>query len=714
MGRAPRPPRFLRLGALARRPASAVVGVIALPTLLVLVLRSSRDGITPAMTEALSLSSSDDDSILGDGSVVRWLWWPAILYLFWAMAFVCDMYFVRTIDIISEKLDLSDDVAGATLMALGCNGPEMALNTIAVFHPSEIGVGAVIGGEVFNVLVIIGTALLFTPATYMPLKVGRFTFFRDVFFYILSVALLYYTLADGQVTRFDSAMLLVGAVSYITTVVCSNRLRGLLSRWRRGYLRKFLKRSASFGWHSSKMTPSLSMSMSPASPQTVENLTDDEDEGTEQLDEHACSQWEGAWQCRDPAYGSVVGVRVDVRNRLMDRRHHFEERFVVLGDDALYVSTATAPRAVGMHMSRCASGLVFDHKYKGNSNHWHHGGLINAPVHLASFPSQRGSGDLVDGVPTPALSLPLISKSPHGAKDLMGVASGAKHLAVTKFAPWEVIPVEDILYCERCKDMWHWNLHVTRHGAEVGNVITLEFSSKDEGVVDAWVEALKLKLIQQRHSSIAARGADPPKAKSCLSRLMEWVEWLQFPVKFWLELTIPDMDDPKQQHLYPISFTMSMAWLAVFAYSVVAACDGIHRDFGLSTTILGFTVAAAGTSFPNVFSGIVVARQGKTTMAVANALGANVQNVFLALAIPWTLQSWFLAGGPFTLEVGALAPAIVQCYVTLLPVVVTFVAYSFSVPRWPGALFLVTYAVYLVFALGEEASGCALWPAQCV
>ena len=25
-------------------------------------------------------------------------------------------------------------------------------------------------------------------------------------------------------------------------------------------------------------------------------------------------------------------------------------------------------------------------------------------------------------------------------------------------------------------------------------------------------------------------------------------------------------------------------------------------------------------------------------MAVANALGANVQNVFLALAIPWTIQ----------------------------------------------------------------------------
>ena len=49
------------------------------------------------------------------------------------------------------------EVAGATLMALGCNGPELSLNTIAIYQPSNIGVGAVIGGEVFNVLVIIGS-----------------------------------------------------------------------------------------------------------------------------------------------------------------------------------------------------------------------------------------------------------------------------------------------------------------------------------------------------------------------------------------------------------------------------------------------------------------------------------------------------------------------------------------------------------------------------
>ena len=46
---------------------------------------------------------------------------------------------------------------------------------------------------------------------------------------------------------------------------------------------------------------------------------------------------------------------------------------------------------------------------------------------------------------------------------------------------------------------------------------------------------------------------------------------------FFLRLTIPDMDKPELQRWYPVSFVMCMTWLALFAYGVVAACDGIHE-----------------------------------------------------------------------------------------------------------------------------------------
>merc|ERR1719476_618092 len=160
---------------------------------------------------------------------------------------------------------------------------------------------------------------------------------------------------------------------------------------------------------------------------------------------------------------------------------------------------------------------------------------------------------------------------------------------------------------------------------------------------------------------------EPPPAKSWNIILGDVVDWFQFPVKLLASLTIPDMDNPALQRWYPVAFVMSMAWLAVFAYLVVGACEGIHEDFGISNAILGFTVAAAGTSFPNVFSGMVVSRQGKTTMALANALGANVQNVFLALAVPWMFQSCFIVHGPFPMPLSGLVMQISEIYITLLP-----------------------------------------------
>merc|ERR1711879_65915 len=97
--------------------------------------------------------------------------------------------------------------------------------------------------------------------------------------------------------------------------------------------------------------------------------------------------------------------------------------------------------------------------------------------------------------------------------------------------------------------------------------------------------------------------------------------------------------------------------------------------------------------------GLVVARQGKTTMAVANALGANVQNVFLALAIPWALKAFLITKGAFQLKVDDLNAPIMWCYITLLPVVGVYAAYSCKMPRWSGALYLVVYFIYLIVTL---------------
>ena len=83
------------------------------------------------------------------------------LYTFIGLAIVCDEYFCPSLEIISEALHLSEDVAGATFMAAGSSAPELftALVTIYV-APGDQGVGTIVGSAIFNLCVIVGLSCL--------------------------------------------------------------------------------------------------------------------------------------------------------------------------------------------------------------------------------------------------------------------------------------------------------------------------------------------------------------------------------------------------------------------------------------------------------------------------------------------------------------------------------------------------------------------------
>lgn len=119
-----------------------------------------------------------------------------------------------------------------------------------------------------------------------------------------------------------------------------------------------------------------------------------------------------------------------------------------------------------------------------------------------------------------------------------------------------------------------------------------------------------------------------------------------FPIDFCLTATMSWCDPkcPATKSLWLVAFTISMAWLALFSYVMVTVADTINVQFGITQAILGVTLCAAGTSFPNLWASYLTAREGKSSMAVANALGSNVQNVFLALALPWTVKTFFAEG----------------------------------------------------------------------
>ena len=67
------------------------------------------------------------------------------LYFSTAIAIICDDFFVPSLEAISEKLDLSEDVAGATFMAAGSSAPELFTSVAGVGVESDVGVGTIVG-----------------------------------------------------------------------------------------------------------------------------------------------------------------------------------------------------------------------------------------------------------------------------------------------------------------------------------------------------------------------------------------------------------------------------------------------------------------------------------------------------------------------------------------------------------------------------------------
>ncbi|XP_006140388.1 sodium/potassium/calcium exchanger 2 isoform X2 [Tupaia chinensis] len=136
-----------------------------------------------------------------------------MIYMFIALAIVCDEFFVPSLTVITEKLGISDDVAGATFMAAGGSAPELFTSLIGVFIAhSNVGIGTIVGSAVFNILFVIGMCALFSREilnlTWWPL-------FRDVSFYIIDLIMLIIFFLDNFIKWWESLLLLTAYFGYV-------------------------------------------------------------------------------------------------------------------------------------------------------------------------------------------------------------------------------------------------------------------------------------------------------------------------------------------------------------------------------------------------------------------------------------------------------------------------------------------------------------------
>jgi len=138
-----------------------------------------------------------------------------MFYLFFGLGYVCEEFFVCSIEKIILEFSIPPDVAGATLMAAGSSSPELFAELVGTFVSKEnsAGTGTVVGSAIFNQLIIVGGALILCPTASVELQ--PLPLIRDVGFYILSIVWLFIAFEDGEIAQWEAWGLFLSYMLYV-------------------------------------------------------------------------------------------------------------------------------------------------------------------------------------------------------------------------------------------------------------------------------------------------------------------------------------------------------------------------------------------------------------------------------------------------------------------------------------------------------------------
>lgn len=125
---------------------------------------------------------------------------------------------------------------------------------------------------------------------------------------------------------------------------------------------------------------------------------------------------------------------------------------------------------------------------------------------------------------------------------------------------------------------------------------------------------------------------------------------------------------------------------------IVDGAIEISRLMGLSEAIIGVTVIAVATSLPELVTSIVAARKKQAGIAIGNAIGSNIFNIFLVLGV-----SSVITPLPFnTILVPDLIATIGSSILIFVIVMIALAKKTNTISRRAGWLLIIIYFLFIV------------------
>lgn len=148
------------------------------------------------------------------------------------------------------------------------------------------------------------------------------------------------------------------------------------------------------------------------------------------------------------------------------------------------------------------------------------------------------------------------------------------------------------------------------------------------------------------------------------------------------------------QSLAKIWFLILAGFIGLVAGGRLIVDNAVHLAglWGVSESLIGLTIVAAGTSLPELATSAVAAYRKNTDIAVGNIVGSNIFNIFFILGTSAVIK-------PLPFAARDQVDVLVMIASSLLLFVCMFTGRRRLMDRWEGVLFTLLYAGYIVFLI---------------
>jgi sodium/potassium/calcium exchanger 6 len=573
--------------------------------------------------------------------VVLTMW---ILILFIALGATAEDFFCPALGVISDTLNLSDNVAGVTFLAFGNGAPDI-FSVVTSIVNSKGNTGAALAiGELFGAGMFVTTVVVGTVGWTVPFTVTRRPFIRDVCCYLGAAAWTAVVLHDGDIFLWEALGFIGIYVLYVLVVVIGRKI----------YQARKKKKADRVAAKQDKAREEEMGDIRPPSISVEEPVNSDsvyEDSG-KPLDPFVQTTLENgekilgslAINPPDPEFNSKVPVTPRTQRRMLARSN----------------SEIDNPQLIRLRVDteqRVRSGSISN---RPNHHPTTASLFLSRVAHTAAAEDEaerkqvQASHDALDGDgdqaarnasiyedETPDLSQIEETYTNIEAEGIGLIPSRTEQLR-EKQDPWQQMANEINPFSEDFwTTAWYWKVYaVVQAPVFVALVLTIPVVDfEEEG--QRWCRPLNIMHLITCPIFVCFGGGFGGSTIG-EAEYPVWAAMLSVGIvaAFTVAAVTDNQAPPKYHAAYGyLGFAVSVAWIYVVANEIVNVLQTIGFLIGLSDAILGLTVLAWGNSIGDFVSNLTVAKQGYPRMAVGACYGGPALNMLLGIGIACSVKA---------------------------------------------------------------------------